>query len=102
MSYKIGKSILAISLACVYLNHLTQSNQFYASDNQLREKTHEPPKFSKLDLNGDGLITLEEFKQHKIPYGEYEEVFADIDTNGDTAKSECEFASHQPSRFRKK
>jgi hypothetical protein len=55
-----------------------------------------PPPFSQLDLNGDGQMTLEEFKSHKIPRGDHAEVFKNIDANGDGVVTESEFTSHRP------
>lgn len=55
-----------------------------------------PPPFSKLDLNGDGVMTLEEFKSHVIPHGDHAEVFVIIDTDADGVITEQEFTSHRP------
>ena len=58
--------------------------------------TRSPPAFKTLDLNGDGRLTLEEFKSHEIPRGDHEEVFKVIDTSGDGVISEEEYTSHRP------
>lgn len=55
-----------------------------------------PPPFSEFDLNGDGVMTLEEFSEHEIPHGEHAEVFSMIDANGDGQITEEEFTSHEP------
>jgi len=55
-----------------------------------------PPPFSEFDLNGDGVMTLEEFSEHEIPHGEHAEVFSMIDANGDGQITEEEFTSHKP------
>jgi EF-hand domain pair len=55
-----------------------------------------PPPFSNLDLNGDGQLTLDEFKSHKIPHGDHTDVFNTIDTNGDGVITEAEYTSHRP------
>lgn len=56
------------------------------------------PDFSQIDLNQDGLVTLEEFKQHKIPHGEHDVVFNHIDANHDGGITRQEFESHKPPR----
>ena len=55
-----------------------------------------PPPFSQLDLNGDGQMTLEEFRRKTIPRGDHAEVFNNIDANGDGVVTEREFTSHRP------
>jgi hypothetical protein len=64
--------------------------------------------FKMLDTNGDGGISLDEFKAHRPPgaSGEGadpsrpspEEVFRKIDTNGDGFLSLEEFKAHRPPR----
>jgi Ca2+-binding EF-hand superfamily protein len=49
-----------------------------------------------LDLNGNGVVTIDEFRQHPIPHGEHDEVFRRIDANGDGAITQAEFANHRP------
>jgi hypothetical protein len=60
------------------------------------KKPPKRPDFSELDLDSDGNISLEEFKQHKNPHPTPEEIFAHIDANGDGQISEQEFTSHKP------
>jgi hypothetical protein len=55
-----------------------------------------PPPFKTLDLNGDGRLTLEEFKSHAIPRGDHQDVFKMIDANGDGVVTEDEFTNHRP------
>ncbi|SFD27343.1 EF-hand domain-containing protein [Pseudoalteromonas denitrificans] len=60
-----------------------------------------PPPFTKLDINGDGAITFDEFSKHKIPRGNHETVFSHFDTDNDGKISEHEFndrKSHPPRR----
>ncbi|WDE05952.1 EF-hand domain-containing protein [Thalassomonas viridans] len=77
--------MLTSSLACSY-----------AAEPSQNDKRRGPPPFSRLDLNGDQAITLEEFKQHRIPRGDHERVFANIDSNDDQQISEEEHNSHRP------
>lgn len=55
-----------------------------------------PPPFSTLDRNGDGQVTLDEFKSHDIPRGNHAQVFNSIDTDADGVLTENEFSSHRP------
>ena len=55
-----------------------------------------PPPFGRLDLNGDGRLTLEEFERHQIPHGGHGEVFSTIDTNSDRIITQSEFENHEP------
>jgi hypothetical protein len=57
-----------------------------------------PPVFTEIDLDGNGSVTLEEFKQHEIPHGSHEEAFSHIDSNGDESISEDELKNHKPPR----
>ena len=68
----------------------------YAPDPSPQDKRRGPPPFSQLDLNGDQAITLEEFRQHRLPHADHETVFAKIDSNGDQQISEQEHISHKP------
>ena len=55
-----------------------------------------PPPFSSLDLNGDGRLTLEEFRSHQIPHGDHDEAFSMIDANSDRIVTQSEFENHKP------
>lgn len=55
-----------------------------------------PPPFSELDLNGDGKLLLDEFKQHEIPHGKHAEVFKTIDADGDGVVTQAELENHRP------
>lgn len=54
------------------------------------------PEFSQLDVDGDGEIVLEEFKQHEIPRRSHEEIFSHIDADGNGAITRQEFIDHKP------
>ena len=61
------------------------------------ERKHfKKPRFSRLDLDGNSLVTLEEFQQKPIPHGDHEIVFAHIDANGNGEITEQEFDMHRP------
>jgi Ca2+-binding EF-hand superfamily protein len=63
------------------------------------EENREPPQrpaFSDVDVNGDGIVTLEEFKEQKIRGGNHEEIFSHIDANQDQQITEDEFTNHKP------
>lgn len=57
-----------------------------------------PPAFAELDLNSDGAVTLDEFKQKEVPHGDHESIFSAIDADGDGVINETELAEHKPPR----
>lgn len=96
-----------IGLLCVCLSFTAQlfampeynRPQGEQYENKSQHKTpHKRPKFSTLDLDGNGLITLAEFKQHQIPRGDHLTVFNHIDVDGNGEISEEEFVNHRPPR----
>lgn len=60
-----------------------------------------PPPFAKLDLDGSGGVSLEEFQQHRLPRGDHQTVFARIDADGDGLISETELASRKSLKKKK-
>lgn len=88
-----SKTITGSVLSLVLTSSLAYS---YAPEQDQQDKRRGPPPFNQLDLNGDQAISLEEFKQHKIPRGDHETVFAKIDSNGDQQISEQEHTAHKP------
>ena len=77
------------------LNALIFSYNTIAEANE-RPERRGAPTFDVLDLNEDGAISLDEFKQHEIPHGSHFEIFQNIDTDGNNAISEQELSSHKP------
>lgn len=68
---------------------------FAGSDDKDRGERRGPPQFSEFDLDNNGEITLEEFKDHKPP-GSAEEIFSHIDEDGDGVIIESELTNHKP------
>jgi len=99
-SKKIGLLCVCLSFSAHLFampdaNH-QQDGQY---DNKPQHKTpHKRPKFSTLDLDANGVITLAEFKQHQIPRGDHLTVFNHIDVDGNGEISEEEFINHRPPR----
>lgn len=60
------------------------------------QQEHKRPIFSDIDLDGSGYITLDEFRQHALPFGEHSEVFQRFDVNQDGEISRDEFINHKP------
>lgn len=57
-----------------------------------------PPNFASLDLDGSEGITLDEFKEQTLPFGEHEEVFNTIDSDKDGVITKQELTDHKPPR----
>ena len=55
-----------------------------------------PPPFSLLDQNQDGYLYLDEFRQHPIPQGTHEQIFRELDADGDGVVTREEYESHRP------
>ena len=53
------------------------------------------PSLADLDQDGDGILTLQEFKSLTIPEGKHEVVFAGIDANGDGRITSAELSDHR-------
>lgn len=66
-----------------------------------RGERPKPPSFESLDVNQDGVVTLDEFELHKIPRGDHTTVFGFIDTNQDGQITQEELTSHKPPKHRK-
>jgi len=95
------KLLIVSSLVLASSGAMSLSNSVNDMDRESKGDRRGPPPFSKLDLDSDGLITLEEFKQHKLPHGEHENVFKHIDANEDSVISKQEMESHKPPRRNK-
>ena len=57
-----------------------------------------PPEFSMVDLDGDGVLTLEEFMSEDIPHGDHTEIYGFIDSDADGQVTEDEWTNHKPPR----
>lgn len=68
----------------------------HTPDQSQQNKRRGPPAFSQLDINGDSNITLDEFKQHQLPFGDHQKVFSSIDGNGDLLISASELSAFKP------
>ncbi|MFT5814186.1 MAG: hypothetical protein ACI9VT_001946 [Psychroserpens sp.] len=66
---------------------------------QAQEKNRDrprPPPFSSIDINGDGVIDMDEFSQKKLPNGDYQTIFSHIDSDNNSVISSTEFKNHRP------
>lgn len=102
----IKQTLIAFSLLSAF--SLSQVQAEYSKDSNIKldqeseQKRHKKPVFTDIDLDENGSITLEEFKQHEIPRGEHKDVFSHIDYNGDGSISKEELANHKPPRHPRK
>lgn len=94
---KIVLTLLFIGSLSVYAtsNSDCQNNKPKISSTKPSIK-HSPPTFNQLDIDNDGVVTLDEFSQHKLPYGKHDNVFARIDSDNNGEISEQELAEHKP------
>lgn len=95
------KTLINLTLTTVVA--LSSAQAFSSDENSQEDKRQRkgPPPFSELDLDKDGLITLEEFQQHEIPRGDHETVFSHIDADRDSVITEDELSSHKPPRHKR-
>jgi len=70
--------------------------------NKEKHKRHTPAKFSEIDTNDNGKISLAEFKQHRLAKKRDEKLFNLIDDNKDGTISTKELSAHKPPHQRKK
>lgn len=75
---------------------ISSLNCYSRDENSQDDKRRGPPQFSELDLDSNGEISLEEFKEHKVPHGSSEDIFMLIDTDENGVISETELTSHKP------
>ncbi len=97
MKYKLTKLMTLAGVLAISLNTVAQNTKDRNSHPD-RDEHRGPPPFCVLDSNDDGFISLEEFKQHKIPQGDHETVFSNIDIDSDGFITEQELSDHKPPR----
>lgn len=91
---------IAILVALVSLTFASSITLAQGNNDHERPK-RERPSFTSIDLNQDGMVELDEFEQHDIPFGDHQTVFDRIDSNADGVIDEEEFTSHKPPHRRK-
>lgn len=79
----------------IFLSFITHYS-FAGSDNNEKAERRGPPQFSQLDLDGNGEISLAEFKEHQPPLGTSEEFFSRIDIDEDGVITKSELTNHKP------
>ncbi len=95
------KTLINITLTSALALGSAQALSYDDNEGKQNGQRKGPPPFSELDLDEDGLITLEEFKQHKIPKGDHETIFSHIDADRDSVITEDELSSHKPPRHKR-
>lgn len=92
------KNTLTTALALsVFLTSSFTNAKDYGNDRQNHQRKG-PPPFESIDLDGDGMVTMSEFSEQKLPHGDHSTLFNHIDTNEDGVISETEFTNHKPPR----
>lgn len=90
MKQTIWKSILFSSLLASSPISMAEQSADSA------DRPHKKPRFPALDLNSDGQLTLDEFKQRRIPHRKHQRIFNHMDQNQDGVVTSEEFRSHRP------
>lgn len=99
MKLQIAKIITVMTVAGMSWSSLAAvsvNNADSAGDNAQVRARPAPPPFAKLDIDGNGEVTLDEFRQLSIPHGDHQTGFTYIDSNGDGLVSEHEWLDHKP------
>lgn len=91
MKQIIKGSIFVFSLLVIF----STSVQAQGRDDE-RPRRGGPPEFSVVDLDSDGILTLEEFQNEELPYGDHTDLFSVIDADGNGEVSEQEWTDHKP------
>jgi len=95
MNQLIWKSMLFSSL-------LTSSQIAFAEAESHKQRPQKKPRFDEVDLNSDGLLTLDEFKQHRMRKKKHERIFNHMDQDQNGMVSQEEFHSHKPPKRKHK
>lgn len=96
--YLLVKKILAASgllTTVFYCGVLYAQPESHSGERKARP---ERPQFSEIDADGDGSVLLSEFQQLELPRGDHSSVFDHIDTNTDGVITEQEWQDHKPPR----
>jgi Ca2+-binding EF-hand superfamily protein len=96
-SIKTYESVKLLTLCCligISLNLSAHAQDRGSKD----KPEHKRPQFSSLDLDQDGSVTFEEFAKSEVPSDDYATIFGHIDANGDGILTEQEFSNHKPPR----
>jgi len=56
------------------------------------------PSFASIDANADSNIDIDEFSLHDLPFGDHQTVFDNIDSDNNGLISQEEFENHKPPR----
>jgi len=73
----------------------------FSAEVAAKEGRNPPPKpdFSTIDVDGDGVISFEEFSAKKPPHaGDAQTIFDEIDSDSNGEISEQELSEHKPPR----
>lgn len=94
---KNNSSVKLLTLCCLIGMSLSLSAHAQERGGQNMPK-RERPAFSSLDLNSDGTVSYAEFEQTDVPNNEHSTIFGHIDADGDGVLTEEEFTNHKPPR----
>lgn len=63
---------------------------------------HQRPSFESLDIDENSEIDFDEFSTKPLPHGDHDTVFDDIDTDSDGIISVDEFNNHKPPQHKRR
>lgn len=91
------KLILAITLTISTVSMVHAQN-----DDRSRNGPPQRPSFESLDTNEDGDIDFDEFSSSEIPHGDHQTIFDMIDADNNGVLSNDEFVNHKPPQRKKR
>ena len=92
---KIKCSVKLLALCCLIGLSLSLSAHAQERGGRDMPK-RERPQFSSLDLDGNGSVSFAEFEQSDVPNSEHATIFGHIDADSNGVLTEEEFNNHKP------
>jgi hypothetical protein len=88
--HNYSKLVLAITLI------ISTSSVVQANNERSKNGPPQRPSFESIDVNEDGNIDFDEFSSKELPHGDHQTVFDMIDADNNGIISNEEFVNHKP------